>query len=350
MTNGPLESISPRDAVDWYLQHRRDDARVATRRKLASGLGIFVDWTNEVGIDDMNDVRGRQLMRYKTWRKQQNDINTVSLNGTLAVLRRFLRFCEVIGAVEIDLADRVPLPNVPPDEEISDVVPTEEEVEDIRSYYSQFEYASRRHVQFELIAEVGLRLGAIRAIDLDDFEPTDQVIHLRHRPEGPDHYGTPLKNGVDGERIVNLSPSLVETIQDYIEHNRIDTVDKFGREPLFTSSQGRVTTATIRREFYKLTRPCKYGRDCPHDRDITDCEATKNTRAYECPSRFSTHPLRRWSIMHQLDEGVPKEMLSDRVDVSVPVLDKHYDLRSEERRSRRRREQLERNHPAFSRE
>ena len=47
--------------------------------------------------------------------------------------------------------------------------------------------------------------------------------------------------------------------------------------------------------------------------------------------------------MHQLDEGVPKELLSDRVDVPVPVLDKHYDQRTEERKSRRRREALEAN-------
>ena len=45
--------------------------------------------------------------------------------------------------------------------------------------------------------------------------------------------------------------------------------------------------------------------------------------------------------MNQLDEGVPKELLSDRVDVSVPLLDKYYDQRSEERKSRRRRELLE---------
>ena len=41
--------------------------------------------------------------------------------------------------------------------------------------------------------------------------------------------------------------------------------------------------------------------------------------AADCPGRFSTHPLRKWPIMNQLDAGVPKELLSDRVDVSVPV-------------------------------
>lgn len=47
--------------------------------------------------------------------------------------------------------------------------------------------------------------------------------------------------------------------------------------------------------------------------------------------------------MSQLDAGVSKENLSDRVDVSVPILDKHYDQRSEERKSIRRREELEAN-------
>lgn len=45
--------------------------------------------------------------------------------------------------------------------------------------------------------------------------------------------------------------------------------------------------------------------------------------------------------MDQLDAGIPKEILIDRVDVSVPVLDKHYDHRTEARKSQRRREELE---------
>lgn len=343
MSGDDLDPISPEDAIDWYLEHRRDEVRAATRRAHRSALGIFQDWTDETGRDNLNDFGGRDLVAFKTWRKAETDIKTVSLNGTLAVIQRFLRFCETIEAVEADLAEKVPLPNVPADEEVRTDVPETEAVEALREYYRRFEYASRRHTEFELIAEVGIRLGAIRAIDLEDFVADEAVIYLRHRPESTAVYGTPLKNGTDGERIINISPGLVDCLAAYVGHNRHDVSDEFGREPLFTTSAGRASTTTVRRDFYKLSRPCEYDPDCPHGREVADCEAARNAEASSCPSSFTTHPLRKWAIMSQLDDGIPKELLSDRVDVSVPVLDKHYDQRSEERKSRRRREVLEAN-------
>lgn len=338
-----LEPLAPREALEWYLDHRRDDLRTATQRKHQSALGVFIDWTTEAGIENMNDIGGRQLMQFKTWRKNTTDLKTVSLNGNLAILRVFLRFCEDIDAVHEDVADRVPLPNVPPQEEVNECVPSSEEVNAIQAYHRQFKYAARHHVEFELIAEVGLRMGAVRAIDLDDIDGDEMVVHLRHRPEDQDEYGTPLKNGADGERIINISVNLRDLIEDYIARNRPDTEDRFGRQPLFATRVGRATTTTLRRDYYKMTRPCTYSNECPHDREVTDCNAAHNQHASKCPTSFSTHPLRKWSIMHQLDEGVPKELLSDRVDVSVPVLDKHYDQRSEARKSQRRREALEAN-------
>src|SRR6056297_2930800 len=132
MTEDTLDPISPQDALDWYLEHREDDLRTATLRKYESALSIFVDWTDEAGIDDMNDVKGRQLMQFKTWRKQEAGLATVSLNGNLAILQRFLRFCENIDAVPEGLAERVPMPNVPEAEEVNYEVPSDEEVEGIK--------------------------------------------------------------------------------------------------------------------------------------------------------------------------------------------------------------------------
>jgi site-specific recombinase XerD len=348
MVDRKLESLTPDDAIEWYLKDRQDDLRPATLRSHRSALNIFQDWTREAGISNLNDLAGRDLARFKTWRKNETDINRVSLNGTLGILQCFLRFCETIEAVEDGLAEKVQLPNVPEDEEVRTEVPDDEAVQAIRDYCRRFEYATRRHAEFELIAEIGIRLGTIRAIDLEDVQAEAAVIELRHRPESSDTYGTPLKNGSDGERIVNISPDLVDLLEDYIFQNRQEVVDRFDREPLFTTGEGRVSTATVRRDFYKLTRPCEYEPDCPHGREIAACEATRSGKAGSCPSSFSTHPLRKWAIMSQLDSGVPKEILSDRVDVSVPVLEKHYDQRSEERKSRRRREELSANLPQYA--
>lgn len=343
-----MEPISPEKAVDWYLEHRHDELRDATRRTHKSGLSIFLDWATERGVDNLNELTGRELMAFKTWRKSESDLNTVSLNGTLAVVQRFLKFCETIEAIEEGLAERIPLPNVPPNEEVKTDVPEDEAVKGIRDYYSQFEYASRQHAEFELIAEVGIRLGALRGIDVEDLDTERSVIHLHHRPEQPDVYGTPLKNGADGERIINIPPGLVDLLGDYIKHHRDDVTDQFGRSPLFTSYRGRVATTTVRRDFYKLSRPCEYVPGCPNGQRVAECEATHSKQAEACPSSFTTHPLRKWSIMSQLDAGVSKEILSDRVDVSVPMLDKHYDQRSKERKSIRRRKELEAHLESYS--
>lgn len=346
MTN-KLEPIEPEQAIDLYLEHRSDELREATQRTHRSALRIFQEWTEEYGLTNLNDLRGRDLIAFKKWRKSETDVKTISLNGTLGNIRRFLKFCENIEAVPDGSAERVPLPNVPPNEEVKNDIPEDERVQAIRFYCGRFAYASREHAEFELIAEVGIRLGALRAIDLEDFRTEDEVIHIRHRPEGLEVYGTPLKNGSGGERIVNLSPGLTDLLEDYVAQKRHDVVDKFDRKPLFTTKNGRVSTTTVRRDFYQLTRPCEYDPDCPHDREIDDCKATSPADASLCPSSFSTHPLRKWSMMNQLDEGIPKELLSDRVDVSVPVLNKHYDQRSEERRSQQRREVLESNHGQY---
>lgn len=249
-------------------------------------------------------------MRFKTWRKEETEVNTVSQNGNLAILRRFLRFCETIGAVEPDFVELVPMPNVPPREEVSDDVPDDGAVEAQRAYYREFEYASRRQCNLELIAEVGLRMGAVRAIDLEDFHEDRAHIRLRHRPEGPDVDGTPLKNGFDGERIVNLSEGLNETILDYIEHHRKDEVDDYGRAPLFTTDHGRITTATMRRDFYKLTRPCVYAGECPHDREIRSYEATSAKGGGGVPIEFQHPPpaalVDHASIRRRPSEGPPE--------------------------------------------
>lgn len=344
MTENRLDPIDPREAKRMYLDERTD-ARYATREKIKDVVGLFVEWCDEARIDNMNEVRGRQLRRFKNWCQDTSDNNKVSLNGIMSVLRRFLVFCVDIEAVHPRVPNKTPMPNVPDDEAVSYEKPSDEEVEATLNYLETYEPCSRRHVEYRLMQELTIRVGAVRSIDKCDVDVDERVIRLRHRPEPdyPEKRGTPLKNGSDGERHLNISTELADLIDQYRKSpQRHDVVDAYGRKPLLTTPDGRPSISTLRRDLYKLTRPCTYVGECPlDDRDEESCEATKNRQASECPSSHSPHPLRRWSIEHQIERGVSKELLSDRADVSVPVLNEHYDLRSEERKRKHRLSVLE---------
>lgn len=339
MTTDDLDPITPQTASDMYYDEREDDASHSSMiETIRPGVDLFVQWCDTAGIENLNEVRGRELKQFKSWCKEHTDNNKVSLNGILAVVRRFLMFCVTIEAVDKDVPDKVPTSNLSDDEEVCYEKPPRKQVEQVLEYLETYEYGSRRHVEYAVIKEIGDRVGALRGIDIEDIDLEDQVIRFRHRPEkDADVKGTPLKNGTDGQRSVNISKELADVIRHYLENPcRDDVTDKFDRDPLLTTESGRPAVGTIRRDLYKLTRPCVYSNTCPHDRDIETCEATKNGNASECPSSHSPHPLRRYSIEHQIDRGVPKDELCDRVDVSVPVLNKHYDTRSEERKRKQR--------------
>lgn len=343
MTEHELEPITPEKAEEIYLQERREDASYDTYETVEKGVDLFVEWCNVVEIENMNEINGRELMEYKSWCKNTSDNNTISLNGLLSTLRRFLVYCVRIEAVAPGTPDKVPVPNVPDDEDVNYEKPTSEEVEAAIEYLETYEPASRRHVEFMLIRELGCRVGAIRAIDVSDVDLDEKKIELRHRPADEyDEKSTPLKNKSDGERNVNISTGLAELIGDFMNNpDRHDVTDEYGRKPLLTTKYGRPDTDTIRRDLYKITRPCVNANHCPHDRDMDTCDAVNNEYASKCPSSHSPHPLRRYSIETQIEHGVAKELLTDRVDVSVPILNKHYDLRSKERKRKHRLEVYE---------
>jgi hypothetical protein len=47
----------------------------------------------EASIDNMNDLTGRKLQDFKTWRRDEYGLKPITLCGQLDVLRIFLRWC-----------------------------------------------------------------------------------------------------------------------------------------------------------------------------------------------------------------------------------------------------------------
>lgn len=332
-----LEPLAPAEGVAMYLDDRRDELSKATRRSHRYRLEAFVDWCDLEGIENLNDLSGRDLHNYKVYRREEDGLKPVSLQGQISTIRKFVEFCESIEAVERDLKDRIILPSTSKDEDSSDVTLEPERAMAILDFLGRFEYASRDHALFAFATHTSARLGGLRAPDLEDYDRDARCVEIRHRPETD----TPLKNGEDGERDVSLSEGMCEVLDDYIEFRREDVEDVHGRRPLFTTENGRMARSTVRNAFYRWTRPCEIGDECPHDRDPQTCEATNYAQAYGCPSSVSPHPTRRGSITQYRKTDMPADLVGERVNATPDVIEKHYDRRSKRERMEKRRRYLE---------
>ncbi|WP_435334761.1 tyrosine-type recombinase/integrase [Haloarchaeobius sp. TZWWS8] len=329
--NPELQPISPSEAKEMYLDARRNEVSDSTLSGYHYRLKHFIRWCDDVAdVENMNDLSGRDLQRFRTWRRDDGDLKPITLEGNLDALRVFLRWCESIDAVRDGLHEKIIMPILSKEEERSRAILRAERAEEILKYLRQFEYASRGHVVMEILWETGMRLGALHSLDVGDFYPGDQYLGVAHRPQTH----TPLKNGNEGERLVALSPRLCEVLNGWIQRRRPDVKDKFGRDPLIASSQGRAAKSCIRDTVYKVTRPCYYGDECPDDHEI--CPTGYGSYS-KCPLSVSPHAIRRGSITHHLSKDVPEKVVSDRMNVSSDVLDKHYDSRSERQKVEQRR-------------
>jgi site-specific recombinase XerD len=334
-----MEPIAPSKAKEMYLAQRREDVSEATLQAHHYRLKHLVRWCEKVEeITNLNELSPRLLFEYRQWRKEDGDLNSVTLQTQLSTVKVFLKFCESIEAVEEGLHDKVMLPSVDKGEDARDGMLEVEDAEAILSYLRRFEYASKRHALMAILWLTSCRIGAVHSLDVSDFDAENRTLTFAHRPET----GTSLKNGKDGERLCALPDDVAEVVSDYIEVNRPDVTDSEGRKPLFATSNGRMHKSNIRDMVYAATRPCAYGQDCPHDRNPDDCEATRYNKASKCPSSCPPHDCRRGSITRLLREEVPKTVVSDRANVSPDVLDKHYNQMTEEEKMEQRRQYVER--------
>ena len=340
-----LEPLDPETAVEMYVTARQDELSEATINAQEYRLEAFLQWCREDGIENLNELSGRDMYAYRVWRREghgedRGEIAPVTLRGQMATIRAFLGFAAEVDAVSEGLKEKVPLPIVSGSGQVSDTTLDPERANEILDYLGMYEYAGRRHVILLLLWHTGCRAGGLRGLDVDDCElGGDQPgVEFVNRPEE----GTTLKNGEKGERWNAISRSVANVVEDYIDGPRDDVTDEYGRRPLVTTSQGRASLSTIRDTLYCVTRPCWRGAECPHDRDPETCEATQYAKASTCPSSRSPHDVRSGRVTAYRRDDVPRQVVSDRLNASTDVLDKHYDRRSKREKAEQRRDYLPR--------
>jgi len=336
-----LQPIMPREAVRLYLADREMELSEKSLENHRYRLDSWISFCDEQNIENMNDVTGRTIHEFRVWRQsgegdEYDSVSKTTLKGNLDTLRMFLEFCASIDAAENGLRERVRIPKLSLEEVSRDEKLEEADAEAILEYLEKFRYASREHAILLILWHTGIRLGTLRAFDVDDLDADDRCLDVRHRPE----QDTPLKNGTAAERSIALGAYDAEVLQDYIEQHRPAVTDDYGRRPLFASTHGRLSDSPIRLTVYKWTQPCRWG-ECPHDKDPKTCEYRNRDSLANCPSSRSPHGVRRGSITKHLRDGTPEEVVSDRMNCSRDVIEQHYDERSEREKMRLRRDLIQ---------
>lgn len=327
--------MKPERAINRYLAEKKPEWADSSHYNNSSALNRFLEFCEEDGLDNICEIDGFHISDFKQYRRESG-INEVTLYNNLCSLRGFLKWCHAMGLIEGWVVDDMVLND--PENKVRSEMLDADRAGQIRKYLEKFEYGTLRHTLFVLLWDTGIRLGTARAIDVSDYHSEEKYIEARHRPDED----TPLKNGYEAERQINLHSWVCDIIDDYLQMHHTGITDEFGRKPLFASNQGRMVRSNLRMHIRRLTRPCHYTGDCPHGRELNECEAYQDYRyASKCPSSVSPHPIRRGSITHWLNEGHRKELISERMNVSVSTLDEHYDARTESEKRNLRREMFE---------
>ena len=327
-----------RQALMQFLSHKRSTQKESTARAYKFPNRDFVEHCEDNDIYTTDEISQRIVT---TWidKRQQEDIKPITVKNNVKHVRVFIKWMGSRELCEWGIHEKMTIPNVPDRGDVNEDVLRTEHAETTLDYLTTYNYATRYHALLHTLWHTGCRISGAQALDVQDFEARTNeanVLKFRDRPDE-----TPLKNGQKGNRDVTISEKLTQILQDYIKRHRLDKEDPVGRDPLFTIPSGRMSNQRAYKNITAVTRPCVTSGECPHDREIEDCEAAQQKDlSQRCPSAVSMHPVRKGSITNHINEGWPKEKLSERVDVSVDVLTKHYDFRTAETKRQNREEYL----------
>jgi integrase len=335
--NSDTEIVLAKTRQD-FLNYKYQTQKHTTARAYKYPTKSFLQYAKERDVTVPSEITKGLV---NSWIDQRrNEVKPITVRNNAKHIRVYLKWLAQHDYTDWGIHLKIVIPDVPDRGDVNERIIAADRAEAILEYLSKYHYATTYHALFKTLWHTGCRISGAIALDVEDFQSDpygDNALKFRNRPETD----TPLKNKSSGERNVNISDELKTVLNDYINNPRHDVTDEYGRNPLFTTPNGRLYRQRSYKNIVALTRPCVIDDNCPHDREINECEAANDKeKSSMCPSSLPHHPIRKGAISYHLNNGWTKEVLSERVDVSGDVLEKHYDLRSEERKRENRAQYL----------
>ncbi|RQH02024.1 integrase [Natrarchaeobius oligotrophus] len=315
---------------------RRQNRSPSTRAQYRRTIPHFIDFAESHGVTISVEITIELVDKYVDELRAEYDADATILTYTKNV-RGWLRWlakrehcdevvCRILDKNELGLTPKA-----------RDVALPESAAKIIIQKLRQQRRGSAMHALIELLWNCGPRIGGIYSLDTCDFDPDENIIRLRHRPET----GTRLKNGRendstpgDGERNVEINDCVADALQLYIKNERPEITDKYGREPLFATTHGRAVRSTLRRWVYEATS-CRWATEVMNK---STCDGNCDPDSSVCPYSYYPHAIRRGAIVNHLSGGLRLDLASQRFNVSPRTLRKHYDPRTKEKRRKDRSE------------
>lgn len=203
-----LQPLEPSTAKQMYLDERQHELAQATLQSHGYRLKQFVQWCEQAGLDNLNDLTSRDIHRYRVKRRNEDGLATASMKCQLATLRMYLRFCASVDAVSPGLEEKIILPTTTAEDTRDELIEAER-AHKILDHLECYRYATLEHALLEVLWNTGLRVGATTGLDIEDYDPEEQSLEIVHRPDTE----SPLKNGVASERFVAVSDGVSEVLE-----------------------------------------------------------------------------------------------------------------------------------------
>ncbi|WP_276299373.1 tyrosine-type recombinase/integrase [Halorussus lipolyticus] len=316
------------ELYERFLSRRRDRAP-STRVQYKRTIPDFIDFAEDNAIETTGGLSTDLVDRYVDSLQEQYDSDSTIITYTKNV-RTWLRWLNkrgLCGEPVYRILDKDELGLTP--EARDEALPAPEATKILDNLRKQ-RRGSLMHALLELAWNSGMRIGGLNSLDLRDFDPSNNEIRLRHRPKT----GTRLKNGNEengvgnGERNIELRDCVITALEEYIKGERPNVTDDYGREPLFATQHGRAAKSTLRRKIYAATS-CRWTTAELEDQDCAgNCHPDTNV----CPYSYYPHAIRRGAIVHHLSGGLRPDLASERFNVSIQTIKKHYDPRTKRKR------------------